>query len=191
MAPRIGTCLLALALVVGACGGDDDDTSNVTVPADTSTTESTTTTEPATTSTTEDPAAAVEAAFFAQWDAFVAILGNPDPANPLIDRHFTGEARESLLDSISDFLQEGKRAQRPADPAHFSPAVLEVVVEGETAVLFECTVDGIVVVDAESGEVLNDEVSTYALRNEFRFEGGAWKLSATREPTAEEPACDG
>ncbi|MDZ7674592.1 MAG: hypothetical protein U5K30_05940 [Acidimicrobiales bacterium] len=88
---RIGACLLAAITVVGACSGNDDDASPVTVDPDSTTTSETTTTTESTT-TTENPEAAVEQAFYAQWDAFVEILEDPDPANPLIEEHFTGQA---------------------------------------------------------------------------------------------------
>ena len=118
---RIWGIVLAAGVALAACGGGDGEPSAATV-APTPTSESTTTTEATTTTTTTSSVeAAVEQAFYEQWDAFIEILSDPDPANPLIDRYFTGRARETLLDTISSDVRDGYVTQRPSDPALFSP----------------------------------------------------------------------
>ncbi|WP_436793883.1 hypothetical protein [Actinospongicola halichondriae] len=185
---RIRACLLAVALAAGACAGDDDASPDVTVdPTESSTT---TTSMAESTTTTEDPRVAVEQAFFDQWDAFVEILEDPDPANPLIDQFFTGAARDSILDTISEFIRDGKRARLPDDPKDFSPKVVEVSVDSTTsATLFECTVDGIVIVDVATGAPTNDSVSTYEARNTFELVDGEWKLAGSGDVRDGDPAC--
>ena len=141
----IATLLLVLALAGSACAGGDDSASSVTVPATEPTT--TSTTAASTTTTTEDPKAAVEQAFYDQWDAFVEILGDPDPRNPLIDKYFTGEAREQLCSTACPRLCSIGTAFRccPTIRTIFKPRIVKIDHLCEpTAVVFECTIEGLV-----------------------------------------------
>lgn len=190
IAPRIGTCLFAAALLLGACGGDATDTSNVTVPAETSTTEPATTTTESTTTTTEDPKAAVEAAFYEHWDAFVEILEAPDPSNPLIDQYFTGAARSAVLDGVSRLIGDGHAVRLPADSSNFRPQIKSIVLLSDTeAIVYECTIDGLVVYDTSSGEIVNQSVDKIAQRNLLQLEDGSWKVSDLRDIEEDEPSC--
>lgn len=182
--------LLAGALLLSACGGGGGGTSSATVPAD----GTTSTTARRTTTTTTDPDAAireeVEQAYFAQWDAFVEILETPDPNNPLINDHFTGVARERVLDVVSEFVARGYVARRPDDQSLFRPAIQRVEVAGDRALVVECTVDGLLKVDLSSGAIVDDDVSTAHLANWFVRRGGVWKVESTDQASAGEPPCD-
>lgn len=186
---RIGTVLLAAALLVGACGDDDAGGSDVTVPADPNSSTSSSTTSSST--TTADPAGAVEQAFYDQWDAFVEITSAPDVDNPLIDEYFTGEAKQALLDGVSKLIADGQAIRLPEDPSDFEPRIVEIRMEGESsAVVYECTVEALVIVDQATGEVVDDAVSEFESRNVFERVDGRFKVSETADPPEGEPGCD-
>lgn len=192
--------LLAATVVVAACGsggtttaptGDGSDPAAVTTeagPSPPATLRTTTTSVP----TTADPLVAVEQAFHDQWDAYLDVLEAPDITDPLIDEHFTGRAREHLADRVSEFLAEGKVAVRPEDPDELVPRIVGMRLESPTvAHVFECTVDGVRIIDARTGEVRNGTVITLEARNTFHLVDGRWKLAnlvAGVEPG--EPSCD-
>lgn len=179
IAARFRLCLLAGALLVGACTSDDEPSDSTVAPDETTVPESTTT--EATTTTTEDPAAAVEQAFFDQWDAFIEILEDPDPSNPLIDEFFAGAARDQVLDIVSRYIAEDKVAARPDDPADFAPSIVSVqLVGGDSAVVVECTVDGTKIVQRSTGNVLNDNLDVNHFENTFELIDGRWKLISTK-----------
>ena len=191
IASRFGAMLLVAAVVAGACSGDDD-SSGTTVPADdatTSTTSSSTTSS--TTSTTEDPTAAVEQAFYDQWDAFVEILSAPDPANPLIDKHFAGDARATVLDIIASDLTQNFTTSKPEDPMHFVPRIESVeFVSPITALVTECTVDGLVIRNRDTGEVVNDVVATVRIKNRFELDDGRWRVASSTRIARSEGVVD-
>lgn len=188
--------LLAATMAVAACGSDAA-TATAAAPvegssATTATTNVTPTSATTSTAPAADPLVDVERAFHAQWDAFVDVLGAPDISDPLIDAHFTGRAREHLVDVVSEFLAEGKVAVRPDDPADFSPRVVAIALESPTsALVHECTRDGVVILDARSGAVLDGDVSTFEARNTFHLVDGRWKLANTDADLDDgEPSCD-
>lgn len=175
--------LVAGVLLVGACGGDGGDDRSAVTALSTSTTAAVTT-------TSEDPTAAVEAAYYAQWDAFVRILADPDPANPLIDQHFTGPAKEKLLASVAEYLRLGRRLQLPESDTNFEPSAVEVrLLDANTADVFECTTDGLVVV-GPSGEIIDDAVVPFEARNRLVRSAGIWKVETTVDLEPGEPGCD-
>lgn len=190
----LGALLLAGVVAVPACGDDDSGASNATVPDDRPTTETTR----STTSTTEEPEAEIRAevedAYYAQWDAFVEIFSDPDPANPLIDEHFTGAAREQVLNSIGSEIANGTITRPPEDDENFQFLVESIEILGESeAVVIDCLVDGLVAVDRSTGQVLNDRVVSLRTRNTFRLEDGHWKISDTEvlEELGEGVKCGG
>lgn len=191
--PRHFSTLLPLVLVfvLGACGGDGAASPDVTLGAD----EFVTTTALPAPTTITDPDAAIKAdveqAFYEQWDAFVQILGELDPASPLIDRYFTGEAKDSLIKTMGDFVLSKEALRLPESGDDFAPRIISIHVDGpNTATVFECTIDGLVVVDVSTDTVVNDSVSTYAARNTFLLEGNAWRLESSRSLEPDDPSCD-
>lgn len=180
-----------LALVAGACSGDDDpsDGAAATSTTETSVAETTTTAEP--TTTTEDPAAAVEQAFFDQWDAYLEIVRNPDPSHPLIEQTYTGGARDEVLNGVSKLISEGRAIRRPDDPQLFIPRVLDIRELSETEfVLFECTIQGLVLFDQETGDVVDDELADYNRKSRYVLEDGRWKVAQTTRFEEGDPTCD-
>lgn len=187
MSWRRSRVLAVAGALLAGCGGGDGEPSAVTVAETTPT--STTTTEA--TTTTVSAEAAVEQAFYEQWDAFIEILSDPDPANPLIDRYFTGPARESLLDAISRFVSDGVSAKRPDDRAQFQPTVRAVHLESRTrAVVIECTIDGIQQVDRRTGTVIDSDVAQVHGKLVFEYSGGQWRVAEIGTASAEDPPCD-
>lgn len=189
IAARFRLSLLAGALLVGACTSDDEPSASTVAPDETTVPESTTT-EP-TTTTTEDPAAAVEQAFFDQWDAYLEIVGDPDPANPLIDQHFSEEAKDAVLDGLSKLVEEGLAIRLPEDEANFEPRIVETqVLSPTTAAVFECTLEGLVIYRPETGEIVDDAVSEFESRNDFELVDGQYVVTSTRDIQDGEPGCD-
>ena len=174
---RLGPLLLGAAVLLGACGGDDD-ASGVTVPEDEVTTSTSTTT--GSTTTTTDPDAdvkeAIEQAYYDQWDAYIEILSDPDPTNPLIEQHFTGAARERLLDSIAEDVRAGIVTRRPDNPDNFRADIIDVSLAEEQATVISCLVDGLVQVDRTTGAVVNDAVATLKIETSMVLEDQNWKL---------------
>jgi hypothetical protein len=181
-------CVVAAVLVLGACGGDDA-ASDVTVAPETTTTVATTTSEAPT--TTEDPTAAVEQAFYDQWDAYLEIVADPDVENPLIDQTYVGEARLGVVDGVSKLIADGTAIRRPDDPDLFEPRIVETRrIDATTYVVFECTIQGLVLFDAATGAVLDDAVADYERRNTIIQSNGEWKVADTVRLSEEEPGCD-
>ena len=178
---QIGTLLVGLALFAGACGGGADDTSSVTVPATEPTTAPTSTTTSEPTTTTEDPKAAVEQAFYDQWDAFVEIVARPDPTRPADRRVLHRRGAGTLLDGMSQLI-----ARRRGDPTsggserssgrELSNRIQSIADDG--AVVFECTVDGLVVSTSSTRASRRRRRSTTRQqRNEFELVDGMWKVA--------------
>lgn len=189
IATRYRLCLLAGALLAAACTGDDD-TTDVTIAPDETTAPETTTTE-APTTTTEDPTVAVEQAFHDQWDAYLEIVGDPDPANPLIEATYTGGARDEILDAVSKLILEGRVIVRPEDSSKFQPRVGDVARVSDTEyLLVQCTIQGLVLKDAESGATIDDEVAEFNRQSTYVLEADTWKVSRTTRLPDTVTTCD-
>ena len=186
---RLVPCFLGAAILLGACSGDDDAT-GVTVPDDEVTTSTTTTTGSTTTDPDAEVKAAIEQAYHDQWDAYIEILSDPDPTNPLIEQHFTGAAKERLLDLVSAFIRDGYIARLPTEPSLFQPQIQRLAVDGDEATVIECTVDGLMKVRRATGEIVDDEVLKAHLANTFVLSDGRWKVESTVSAPPGETACD-
>ncbi len=186
---RIRACLLAVALVAGACAGDDDASPDVTV--DPTATTAAVEDPPETTTTTADPRVAVEQAFYDQWDAYLEIVGDPDVSNPLIELTYTGTARDGVIDGISALREAGTAIRRPDDPQLFTPRIVETRrVSATEYLVFECTIQGLVLFEREAGTVLDDAVANYERKNTLVLDDQAWKVSDTVRVEVGEPGCD-
>lgn len=180
---RVAAVALTAVLVVSsACSGDDDDSTTViTDPVET--TESTTTSTSSTTSTTIDPdaevKAEVEAAYLAYWDAVLEIFAEPNPGNPLIERHTTGAVRRVTLEAVAEDALEGRVVQPPEDPDDYTQTVLEVEVHGSSATVRACAIDGALVIDRATNEVLDDDLVTLLLTATLANEG-TWKVETSQ-----------
>lgn len=192
--PRFVGLVLAAALLApvgAACSDDDGEVSDVTVGADDPTT--TSTDQP--TTTTADPdaeiEAAVEQAFRRKWDAYVQLGAAPTTTSPLIDEVFTGTAREDVLDAMSQLVAEGNAVRLPGEAARFRPMVNSIeLLSDDEAIVFECTLDGLVVFNTASGQIVNDAVNQVAGRNLLRLVDGVWKIAEIDDVRQGDPQCD-
>lgn len=130
--------------------------------------------------TAPDPAAEeVLAAYRGYWDAFLEANDPPDETSPTLQTYATGEAYEAVFDATQTNRLGGQAVRLPEGSV--SRREVEVVsLEADRASVRDCAVDDAVVVDLDSGEVLDDDVVTRLATGELVREGGGWKVSFTR-----------
>lgn len=173
--------LLALALT--GCQTEGGDTAlptaelGPTVPASPPTPEAP---APSPTAAAPDPAAEeVLAAYRGYWDAFLEANDPPDETSLALQTYATGEAYEAVFDATQTNRLGGRAVRLPEGSV--SRREVEVVsLEGDGASVRDCAVDDAVVVDLDSGEVLDDDVVTRLATGELVREAGGWKVSFTR-----------
>lgn len=106
--------------------------------------------------------------------------GIPDPAHPGLAEYATGAQLAKTVEETQTNLDNGVAYQPAEDPAGIQ-RVEVVSIDGDLAVVQECYVDDGVVIQRDTGEVLNDEVSTHNVRGELvREDGGPWRVSEVR-----------
>lgn len=194
--------VLVVGVLAGGCGGGDDrtdpppSTSNApdgTNSSPQSTTGSTSTTPSSTTSTTSVPpdtsgptgadAAEQEVIdrYLGYWAARLeANSGVPDPAHPGLAEFATGAQLEAAMSEAQSNLEAGLAYRQREDPAAIQ-RVEVVSIEGDVAVVQECYVDDGLVVRQDTGEVVDDDISTHNVRGDLvREAGGPWRVSAVR-----------
>lgn len=126
-----------------------------------------------------DPA--VEEEILAAWRGYGDALdevyrGTPDPDSPLLAEYTTGQTLENIRAAAARNREEGITTALPEDSV--SEEWPEVVsVNGDTATVRSCEVDDGLLVIAETGEVLDDDVVTYLIGATLVREGGRWKVS--------------
>ena len=191
---RVATAAAVGVLVVllAACGDDDGpETSGTTTEAPAT---STTSTAAATSTTTDDdgdgqsgttaPGTSEEQEvvdrYVAYWDArFAANSGTPDPDDPALREYATGEQLDAVVAETRGNLEQGLAFRRADDP-HDIQWVTVVEIDGDHAVVQECVVSDGVVVERDTGEVVNDDVATHNVRGELERVDGVWRVSAAR-----------
>lgn len=146
-APAFVLCLVA----TGASCGSDEERSDPPTP---------TTTSPATTEpelSDEDEIAMVVEGWY---DVRVAAVLSGEYEPEKLEEHVTGSALEQFANSLSHRAEQGIAVREPEkDPS--SVEVISVAIDGERALAVECTVDALIQVQAETGEVIDDSVVTY------------------------------
>jgi hypothetical protein len=158
----------ALVLAVAACGGDDggDDDAGATTGADDETT------------TTEDPQAALEsevvAAYEASWTDFIAAGDPPSPDAESLTNHLTGDALAVSRNLLNQLRSEGVVLRGTYE---FNAGVSEL--DSDRAVVEDCGVDRMQVVDPGSGRVVEDyDDEPDGIVAELTLEGGSWKVTS-------------
>jgi hypothetical protein len=63
------------------------------------------------------------AAYRGMWDAYMRVLANPDPNNPELARHATGNALKTLTDGVRDVRDKGLKGEGKFT---LSPQVTEI-----------------------------------------------------------------
>jgi len=191
----VAAVVMLVVAVLAGCGGDDDTpeasptTSESSAP---STTSSSTSSPPVPTATTPDgsgpattePATTAEQevidSYVAYWDArFAANSGTPNPDDPALREHATGEQLDAVMAETRSNLEQGL-AFRAAEEPHDVQAVTVVELDGDQAVVQECVVSDGVIVERATGEVVNDDVATHNVRGELQRVDGVWKVSGAR-----------
>lgn len=177
--PRLVVVLTALWAVFAAvaCGSGEDggeapeSSPEASDPADTALAE--------TTVTTLSPEAEVEAAI-AAYDAMInRIVQAPDPNDPEIAQRATGANRERVEAGFAQLVALGQYGK--PGPNRRS-TVLRTVVSGAEATADVCEVDDGLLIDAATGDVLDDDVVTRLVVISLERVDGAW-LIARIDPT--------
>ena len=186
-------CCLGLSLLAVAC--NDDGAVPTTSPDDSLATTSTrrSTSSTTTSSTTATTTTAVSTPgtggsssveqevidrYVGYWTARTAAnTGVPNPADPALSEFATAEQLSVVVAETQANLDDGL-SFRPADqPANFRE-VRVVSIAGDTAVVQECVVDDGLVVRRDTGEIINDSVTTQNVRGELHRVDGVWRLAA-------------
>lgn len=193
----LGIACVLLLMAVASCSDDDNATASTSTTAGnrTSTTLSTTssttsTTAAATTITTEGapvttaPGTTAEQEvidrYVGYWTArFNANSGVPNPDDPALRDFATGRQLEAVITETQSNLDQGLAIDRAAEPHNFQ-RVTVVEIDGDRAVLQECVVDDGLIVRRDSGEVVDDSVSTHNVQAQMLRVDGVWKVSEAR-----------
>ena len=189
----ISALCVALVLALAGCSDDDSDTaaSSTTAADRTSTTASTSSTSRDTTTTTTEATPVTTAPgttaeqevidrYVGYWNArFNANAGVPNPEDPALRDFATGRQLDAVVAETQSNLDSGVAFERAAEP-HNIQRVTVVEIDGDRAVVQECVVDDGLVVSRDTGEVVDDSVSTHNVQAEMLRVDGVWKVSEAR-----------
>ena len=189
----ISALCVALVLALAGCSDDDSETaaSSTTAADRTSTTASTSSTSRDTTTTTTEATPVTTAPgttaeqevidrYVGYWNArFNANAGVPNPDDPALRDFATGRQLDAVVAETQSNLDSGVAFERAAEP-HNIQRVTVVEIDGDRAVVQECVVDDGLVVSRDTGEVVDDSVSTHNVQAEMLRVDGVWKVSEAR-----------
>jgi hypothetical protein len=189
----ISALCVALVLALAGCSDDDSDAaaSSTTAAGRTSTTASTSSTSRDTTTTTTEATPVTTAPgttaeqevigrYVGYWNArFNANAGVPNPDDPALRDFATGRQLDAVVAETQSNLDAGVAFERAAEP-HNIQRVTVVEIDGDRAVVQECVVDDGLVVSRDTGEVVDDSVSTHNVQAEMLRVDGVWKVSEAR-----------
>mgnify|MGYP000978182279 CR=1 FL=1 len=189
----ISALCVALVLALAGCSDDDSDTaaSSTTAADRTSTTASASSTSRDTTTTTTEATPVTTAPgttaeqevidrYVGYWNArFNANAGVPNPDDPALRDFATGRQLDAVVAETQSNLDSGVAFERAAEP-HNIQRVTVVEIDGDRAVVQECVVDDGLVVSRDTGEVVDDSVSTHNVQAEMLRVDGVWKVSEAR-----------
>jgi hypothetical protein len=106
--------------------------------------------------------------------------GVPDPAHPGLAEFATGAQLDAAMSEAQSNLEAGLAYRQREDPAAFQ-RVEVVSIDGNTALVQECFVDDGLVVRQDTGEVVDDDITTHNVRADLvREDGGDWRVLAVR-----------
>ena len=187
---HLWTLLVAVALVAVACSDDASIMPATSAGLGQSSTGSpatvgSPTTGPATTSSSSAPSGqSVEdeiiARYIGYWDArFAANSGTPNPDDPELREYATGAQLDAVRAETQANLDQGLAFRRAANPAEIQ-RVTVLQVNRDRAIVQECVVSDGVITRRDSGEIVNDEVSTHNVRGEMQRVQGVWRVSAAQ-----------
>lgn len=134
--------------------------------------------DPTPTSTADDESGAVLAAYQGFWDAILAANDPPDEQHPALRETATGEAFASVFEGAQTNRLARRALRLPPDSVTEHRAEV-VAIEGDAATVRDCAIDDGLVVDMDTGDVVNDEVETVLGTAELIREHGQWKVAST------------
>ncbi len=178
----LGTSLVIIVLLGAACdSGDDGAAVGAGADADrTTTAPETTTTTLAETTTTAAPTPEEEvlAAYAGYWDAVDEAFAPPEanPQLPSLQRYATGEVLPGIVNSLEN-AKADKLVARIPDGAQYSHRAEVVSIEEATATVRDCNINDTVIEVADTGEVVDDAVSTKLYIAMLVREDGQWKVA--------------
>lgn len=167
-----GLLVLVVILVVVGCNASapvaDQDPLPPTTPV--------TTPSPGAAQTEDPEEAAVRAAYEGYWRAILAANDPPDQFHPDLARYATGEAFESVFQAAQANRLTGRILRLPENSIT-EYRIDEVDIDGDSAQVWGCTIDDGLVIDAETGDVLDDDIVTFRVSATLTRENGTWKVS--------------
>jgi len=136
-----------------------------------------------TTTTTTDPQAADRAGVLAAFNEYSRfydeVVANPDPKNPTLAAHLTGEALAAMQRDQAGFqlTHEGKRFTDVTD----RPTIVSIDAGGTRAIVDECVAAIAHYFDTRTGQPMGAPPAMAPTSEGFEFvfvnEAGAWKAS--------------
>ncbi len=197
----LATSVAVVAIVVAlgtSCSGAESTTTATSTTDQTSTTDGAassrpdTSTGPSTSAPSSEPVATDQAGqplpadhqeiidrYTGYWDArFAANTGTPNPADPALVEYATGAQLESVIAETQANLDDGRAFQENSNPVRYREVTV-VSVDGDRAEVQECVVDDRLVINRDTGEVLNGDVATHNISGTLRRADGVWRVSGT------------
>jgi hypothetical protein len=165
-----GVAAVALVAMAG-CGGGGGGGGEAAEPA--STEPPVTVADPTTTVLSEEDA--VLAAYQGYWDTWLAATNPPDPDHPDLAKFAVGVQLARDREAITNYRQLSQMVRLPENAAWSHEAAVASV-NGDVAVITDCSIDDSVLLDRPSGRVLNDAVWSYALEATLVRESGTWRV---------------
>ncbi len=118
-------------------------------------------------------------AYLGYWDAIREANDPPDEFHPALERYATGAAYESVFEAAQTNRLAGRALRLPEGSVSEHRAEV-VSVDGDTATVRDCSVNDGLVVNVETGEIVNDAVVTRLITGTLHRVDGMWKVATTR-----------
>jgi hypothetical protein len=139
------------------------------------TTTSTTTSTTAATTSTTSPDDAVKQAYLDYWAMIDRLNAAPDPNDPELAQRTEEPLLSDVKGQLDTTAHTGHSYKTPAGRPH-SHTVSQIEASGQAASLHDCYVDGTVEFD-ESGNTVDDAISTRQVESSLVLVGTVWKVS--------------
>ena len=125
------------------------------------------------------------AAYAAYWAAVdeAFLLPQVQPDFPAFDRYATGEALVTVRQNAEETLQANEAYRIPEGSIYEHRAEV-VSMDDTTATVRDCNLDDTVAVDTQSGEVVDDAVSTRLYISMLVREAGQWKVAVVTQESS-------
>ena len=131
-------------------------------------------TSAASTSSSVDPRVQAQTDLDAYWAMVKRLNGAPDPADPEIAQRAVDPSLSAIRDLLTTRRAQGLVERYDGVPYHVDTSVTDVA--SGRASFVGCIVDGALLVNAATGEVVNDKVSTSRIAGDLTLDAGTWKM---------------